>query len=172
VACRQKNKLTNIVEVRHGRVLESAEGRLSASFVAALLLSPLGTRYHAYLFLTLVAPNSLPLAHPSPSKHARQAFDFFAAYNTPHFVFVFVLCAARRRPPRPADEGAAAEGAAVGAPACMLQKLRGHEESLLKSIAEFAGVPMRATPYAAHFKAIVSAAHERQRGTHRSSRAM
>jgi hypothetical protein len=149
--------LNNIVEVRHGRVWESAEGRLSASFVAALLLSPLGTRYHAYLCLTLVAPNPLPRAHPSPSKHARQAFDFFAAYNTPHFVFVFVLCAARRRPPRPADEGAAAKSAVVGAPACVLQKLCGHEDSLLKSIAEFAGVLMRATPRAAHFKAIVTA---------------
>jgi hypothetical protein len=86
-----------------------------------------------------------------------EAFDFFAAHNTPHRVFVFVLCAARRRPPRPADERAVAEGAAEGAPACVLRKLRGHEDSLLKSIAEFAGVPMRATPRAAHFKAIVSA---------------
>ena len=77
-----------------------------------------------------------------------QAFDFFAAYNTPHFVFVFVLCAA---------EGAAAKSAAVGAPACVLQKLCGHEDSLLKSIAEFAGVLMRATPRAAHFKAIATA---------------
>ena len=157
MAGRKKNKLTSIVEVRHGRVWESAEGRLSASSVAALLLSPLGTRYHAYLSLTLVAPNPLPRAHPSPSKHARQAFDFFAAYNTPHFVFVFVLCAARPRPPRPADERAAAKSAAVGAPACVLQKLCGHEGSLLMSIAEFAGVPMRATPRAAHFKAIVTA---------------
>ena len=41
----------------------------------------------------------------------------------------------------------------------MLQKLRGHVGSLLKSIAEFAGVPMRATPRAAHFKAIVSCEH-------------
>jgi len=161
VAGRQKNNLTNIVEVRHGRVWESAEGRLSASFVTALLLSPLGTRYHAYLPLTLVAPNPLPRAHPSPSKHARQAFDFFAAYNTPHFVFVFVLCAARRRPPRPSDEGAAAKSAAVGAPACVLQQLSAHGPhfavGLKRRIAEFAGVLMRATPRAAHFKAIVSA---------------
>jgi len=86
-----------------------------------------------------------------------EAFDFFAAHNTPHFVCVFVLCAARRRRPRPADERAAAKSAAVGAPACVLQKLRGHESSLLKSIAEFAGVPMRATPRAAHFTAIMNA---------------
>jgi len=52
-----------------------------------------------------------------------EAFDFYTAHNTPRHVFVFVLCAARRRPPRPADEGATAEGAAVGAPACVLQQL-------------------------------------------------
>ena len=158
-----KNKLTNIVEVRHGSVWERAEGRLSASFVTALLLSPLGTRYRAYVSLSLshVAPHPLPRAHPSPSKHARQAFDFFAAHNTPHRVFVFVLCAARPRPPRPADEGAAAEGAAVGAPSCVLQHLNAHGPhfaiGLKRRIAEFAGVPMRSTPRIAHFKAIVTA---------------
>ena len=87
----------------------------------------------------------------------RRGFDFFSAHNKPHFVFVAVLCAARRRRPRPADERAAAKSAAVGAPACVLQKLYGNEDSLLKSIAEFAGVPMRATPRAAHFKSIVTA---------------
>ena len=114
-------------------------------------LTPLATRHHAYVSLSLVAPHPLPRAHPLPSNHARQAFDFFAAHNTPHQVFVMVLCAAS------ADERAVAEGAAVGAPACVLRKLRGHEDSLLKSIAEFAGVLMRATPRAAHFKAVVSA---------------
>jgi len=52
-----------------------------------------------------------------------QAFDFFAAYNTPQFVFVFILCAARRSPPRPADECAAAKSVTAGAPACVLQQL-------------------------------------------------
>ena len=160
----QKGKLTSIVEVRQGSVGERAEGRLSASFVTGsspVALSPLATRHHAYVSLSLVAPHILPRAHPSPSKHARQAFDFFAAHNTPHRVFVFVLCAARRRPPRPADERAAAKGAAEGAPACVLQQLSAHGPhfavGLKRRIAEFAGVPMRATLRAAHFKAIVSA---------------
>ena len=72
-----------------------------------------------------------------------------------------VLCAARRRPPRPADERAAVEGAAERAPACVLQQLSAHGPhfavGLKRRIAEFAGVPMRATLRAAHFKAIVSA---------------
>ena len=76
----------------------------------------------------------------------RRGFDFFSAHNKPHFVFVVVLCAARRRRPRPADKRAAAKSAAVGASARVLQKLRGHEDSLLKSFAEFAGVPMRHAP--------------------------
>ena len=124
-------------------------------------LSPLGTRHHVYLSLTLIAPHPFPRAHPLPSKHTRQAFDFFAAHNTPHRVFVFVLCAARPRPPRPADERAAAESAAVGAPACVLQQLSAHGPhfaiGLKRRIAEFAGVPMRATPRAANFKAIATA---------------
>ena len=148
--------MTNIVEVRYGSLWKRAEGRLClfchrASLVAARHSLP------CLSFSCPRFPNLLLRAHSSPSNHARQAFDFYAAHNTPHRVFVFVLCAARRRPPRPADEGAAAKSAAVGAPACVLQKLCGHEDSLLKSIAEFAGVPMRATPRAAHFKAIVTA---------------
>ena len=90
-----------------------------------------------------------------------EAFDFYAAHNTPHHVFVFFLCAASRRPTRPADEGAAAEGAAAGAPACVLQQLSSQGPhfavGLKRRIAEFAGVLMRATPRAAHFKAIASA---------------
>jgi len=90
-----------------------------------------------------------------------QAFDFFAAYNTPHFVFVFVLYAVRRRPPRPADEGTAAKSVAAGAPACVLHQLSAHGPhfavGLKRRIAEFAGVLMRATPRAAHFKAIATA---------------
>ena len=90
-----------------------------------------------------------------------QAFDFFAAYNTPHFVFVFVLYAVRRRPPRPADECAAAKSVAAGAPACVLHQLSAHGPhfavGLKRRIAEFAGVLMRATPRAAHFKAIATA---------------
>ena len=108
-----------------------------------------------------MSTHPLPRAHPFPSNHARQAFDFFAAHNTPHRVFVMVLCAARPRPPRPADERAAAKSAAVGAPACVLQQLSAHGPHfavhLKRRIAEFAGVPMRATPRAAHFKAVVSA---------------
>jgi len=110
---------------------------------------------HAYLSLSLVAPHPLPRALPSPSKHAHQAFDFPAANNTPHFAFV--LSAVRHRWPRPADKRAVAKSAAVGAPACVLQKLRGHKDSLLKSIAEFAGVPIRATPRTALFKATMNA---------------
>jgi len=49
----------------------------------------------------------------------------------------------------------------MGAPACVLQQLSAHGPhsavSLKRRIAEFAGAPMRATPRAAHFKAIVTA---------------
>ena len=93
-----------------------------------------------------------------PKKHARQAFDFFAAHNTPFSVFVgTVLCAARRPAPPPAD-GAAAM---VARGACVLQRLNAHGPyhafNLKRHVAEFAGVLMRATPRAAHFKAIASA---------------
>ena len=49
----------------------------------------------------------------------------------------------------------------MGAQACVLQQLSAHGPHfavhLKRRIAEFAGVPMRATPRAAHFKAVVSA---------------
>ena len=47
------------------------------------------------------------------------------------------------------------------APACVLQQLSAHGPhfaiGLKRRIAEFAGVPMRATPRAANFKAIATA---------------
>jgi len=100
------------------------------------------------------------LFHKDKFTNIVEAFDFYAAHNTPYFVFVFVLCAARRRPPRPAEESAS-QRVAVGVPACVLQQLNSHGPhfavGLKRRIAEFAGVPMRATPSAVHFKAIVTA---------------